>query len=148
MDQTPTPISPKKKSKRLGLILGGVIIAGAIIGVTVASNSSTLPKMATLATPTTTVASAATSAATAHTTEVVSAPSQTANAYQEAPVPQTAVLSNNNTYVNSDGATVHSPAYANTVPAGASAQCRDGSYSFSKHRSGTCSRHGGVAVWL
>ena len=35
-----------------------------------------------------------------------------------------------------------------TVPAGATAQCRDGSYSFSEHRRGTCSHHGGVATWL
>jgi large subunit ribosomal protein L22e/Meckel syndrome type 1 protein len=28
------------------------------------------------------------------------------------------------------------------------AQCKDGSYSMSQHRSGTCSRHGGVANWL
>lgn len=36
----------------------------------------------------------------------------------------------------------------NTNPAGpngATAKCRDGSVSFSAHRSGTCSRHGGVA---
>jgi len=32
-------------------------------------------------------------------------------------------------------------------PAGATAKCRDGSYSYSAHRSGTCSHHGGVAVW-
>lgn len=32
-------------------------------------------------------------------------------------------------------------------PGGATAKCRDGSMSFSKHRSGTCSRHGGVAQW-
>jgi hypothetical protein len=31
---------------------------------------------------------------------------------------------------------------------GATARCRDGTYSFSKHRSGTCSHHGGVATWL
>jgi hypothetical protein len=31
---------------------------------------------------------------------------------------------------------------------GASAQCRDGSYSYSHHRSGTCSRHGGVDHWI
>lgn len=59
-------------------------------------------------------------------------------------------LSNNNTYVNSDGDTVHSPAMSTdgSVPAGATAHCRDGSYSFSQHRSGTCSGHGGVASWL
>ena len=32
--------------------------------------------------------------------------------------------------------------------ADATAQCRDGSYSYSQHHSGTCSHHGGVAVWL
>jgi hypothetical protein len=35
-----------------------------------------------------------------------------------------------------------------TPPPGASATCRDGSYSFSTHRSGTCSHHGGVKTWL
>jgi len=39
-------------------------------------------------------------------------------------------------------------ASASSPPPGATARCRDGSYSFSKHRSGTCSHHGGVAVWL
>lgn len=34
------------------------------------------------------------------------------------------------------------------APAGATALCRDGTYSFSAHRSGTCSHHGGVARWL
>jgi hypothetical protein len=33
-------------------------------------------------------------------------------------------------------------------PAGASARCRDGTYSYSRSRRGTCSHHGGVAVWL
>lgn len=32
-------------------------------------------------------------------------------------------------------------------PAGAIAQCKDGTYSHSKVRSGACSRHGGVAKW-
>jgi hypothetical protein len=35
-----------------------------------------------------------------------------------------------------------------TAPSGASAQCRDGTYSFSSSRRGTCSRHGGVAIWF
>jgi hypothetical protein len=30
----------------------------------------------------------------------------------------------------------------------ATAQCRDGSYSYSQHRSGTCSHHGGVDHWI
>jgi hypothetical protein len=33
-------------------------------------------------------------------------------------------------------------------PAGATARCHDGTYSFSLHHSGTCSYHGGVATWL
>ncbi len=33
-------------------------------------------------------------------------------------------------------------------PAGATARCKDGTYSFSATRSGTCSHHGGVADWL
>jgi hypothetical protein len=33
-------------------------------------------------------------------------------------------------------------------PAGATAVCRDGDYSFSTHHTGTCSGHGGVRQWL
>ena len=33
-------------------------------------------------------------------------------------------------------------------PPGGTAQCRDGTYSYLQHHSGTCSHHGGVAVWL
>lgn len=62
--------------------------------------------------------------------------------------PNTTNLSNDNYYVNAAGNTVHSPAYADSVPAGASARCRDGTYSFSQSRRGTCSHHGGVAEWL
>lgn len=36
----------------------------------------------------------------------------------------------------------------NSAPQGATALCRDGTYSFSQHRSGTCSHHGGVSKWL
>ncbi|MGA0601759.1 DUF3761 domain-containing protein [Caulobacter sp. KR2-114] len=52
------------------------------------------------------------------------------------------------TYVNSDGVTVHRPVQATQPPPGATAQCRDGSYSFSLHHRGTCSYHGGVMRWL
>jgi uncharacterized protein with FMN-binding domain len=34
------------------------------------------------------------------------------------------------------------------APPNATAQCKDGTYSFSAHRSGTCSHHGGVKTWL
>jgi len=52
------------------------------------------------------------------------------------------------TYVNVSGHCVHRPMRAASAPPGASAQCRDGSYSFSEHHRGTCSHHGGVAAWL
>ena len=51
-------------------------------------------------------------------------------------------------YINSFGQKVQSPTYYNSVPAGATALCRDGTYSFSRNRRGTCSHHGGVARWL
>lgn len=47
-------------------------------------------------------------------------------------------------YLNVDGNCVHRPS---DNPSGASAKCRDGSYSYSQHRQGTCSGHGGVAAW-
>ena len=51
-------------------------------------------------------------------------------------------------YLNSSGNCVHRPEQAKRPPEGATAQCRDGTYSFSQHRQGTCSHHGGVAAWL
>ena len=53
-------------------------------------------------------------------------------------------------YTNSQGEWVPSPTFTpdGQPPAGASARCRDGSYSFSRSRRGTCSWHGGVARWL
>lgn len=50
-------------------------------------------------------------------------------------------------YINVDGVRVPSPVFSTTRPEGSTARCRDGSYSFSQHRRGTCSWHGGVAVW-
>lgn len=51
-------------------------------------------------------------------------------------------------YTNSRGERVQSPTYYQTAPAGATALCSDGTYSFSRSRRGTCSHHGGVARWL
>jgi hypothetical protein len=73
-------------------------------------------------------------------------------AYQQDAVPNpcpTGGLTNNNHYTNVDRNVIHSPATCNdgSVPAGATARCRDGTYSFSQNRRGTCSGHGGVAQW-
>ena len=53
-------------------------------------------------------------------------------------------------YINSQGNWVPSPTRTanGQPPAGASARCRDGTFSFSQSRRGTCSHHGGVAEWL
>jgi uncharacterized membrane protein YgcG len=56
--------------------------------------------------------------------------------------------SGGDTYTNVDGNQVHVPVQAPSAPAGATARCRDGSWSFSQNHSGTCSHHGGVAQWL
>jgi hypothetical protein len=66
------------------------------------------------------------------------------------PAPSESQLVEHGSYINKDGIRVHSPAHTKNgeQPAGASAQCRDGSYSFSKHHQGTCSHHGGVSRWL
>jgi hypothetical protein len=48
-------------------------------------------------------------------------------------------------YKNVSGTCVHSPT-SNSI--GATAKCRDETYSYSQHVSGTCSRHGGVARWI
>lgn len=51
-------------------------------------------------------------------------------------------------YTNSQGERVQSPTKYDKVPEGATALCRDGTYSFSRSRRGTCSHHGGVKRWL
>jgi hypothetical protein len=51
-------------------------------------------------------------------------------------------------YTNSKGEKIKSPAPAATVPADATAACKDGTYSFSKQKSGTCNGHKGVKKWL
>ena len=48
-------------------------------------------------------------------------------------------------YKNVSGRCVKRPSRS---PAGATAKCRDGTYSYFQHASGTCSHHGGVARWI
>ncbi|WP_084068950.1 DUF3761 domain-containing protein [Paraburkholderia heleia] len=71
-----------------------------------------------------------------------------AHAYQPSS-PDESQLQEHGHYVNHDGHLVHAPAHSRngSAPIGATARCGDGTYSFSQHRSGTCSRHHGVAEW-
>jgi hypothetical protein len=80
---------------------------------------------------------------------VVRQPAQS-TASERLPAPtQPSGTSSDDYYTNTYGERVRRPTFSNDgAPAGASAQCRDGSYSFSRSRRGTCSHHGGVARWL
>lgn len=69
-------------------------------------------------------------------------------ASRHTPPQHATVYSSDDYYTNVDGERVHRPVHTASRPAGATAQCRDGSYSFSRHRQGTCSHHGGVSVWF
>jgi hypothetical protein len=60
--------------------------------------------------------------------------------------PANAYQCNDRHYRNSDGETVHSPS-CDGQEKRHTAVCRDGSESYSRHRRGTCSHHGGVAKW-
>ena len=56
------------------------------------------------------------------------------------------------TYTNRDGCEVPRPEQPKgpgcTKPPEATARCRDGDWSFSQHRQGTCSHHRGVGCWV
>lgn len=51
-------------------------------------------------------------------------------------------------YRNSQVQEIQSPTYYNSPPNRATAECYDGTYSFSANHRGTCSHHGGVKRWL
>jgi hypothetical protein len=78
-------------------------------------------------------------------TQTNSSTSQTPDNNQQATTPS---QPKPHTYTNRSGQRVQSPTKSSSVPAGATAQCRDGSYSFSQNHRGTCSHHGGVGKWL
>jgi len=51
-------------------------------------------------------------------------------------------------YTAKSGDHVHRPMHAQHQPTGATAKCRDQTWSFSENHRGTCSHHGGVQQWL
>ena len=133
------------------LLIGlGSFFSLAVVG------AATSPPVATTQQPTPTVLSAqvaATPAATATPTPTQTAPPTPTPKPTIVATPKPAVVSapiscGAGYYRNTYGNCVLSPVQAATAPAGASAQCVDGTYSFSQTRRGTCSHHGGVASWL
>jgi hypothetical protein len=98
--------------------------------------------------PTPTAAAAQPAPTTAAPTTEAAAPPQAADPTTPAAQQQQQSACGGDYYINSDGNCVHRPVQAPGPPAGATARCNDGTWSFSQHRSGTCSGHGGVAEWL
>lgn len=90
----------------------------------------------------TTLAALAAAAGTAAQPAPAHAPSATARVATVAPACKSGY------YKNVSSHCVRRPTKASRVPAGATAKCRDATYSFSEHASGTCSHHGGVARWI
>lgn len=130
-------------AKRVAAIAAGILVLGVIASASGNHQQQVVP-------PTSTPTSAQTipveTSKPAQTVTTAPPPTTT-----PAPAANTSSgLSNTNTYTNSDGNAVHSPAYSTdgSIPEGATAKCSDGTYSFSQHHSGTCSHHGGVATWL
>ncbi|MEU4667118.1 DUF3761 domain-containing protein [Amycolatopsis sp. NPDC023774] len=144
--------------RKLGLVLAaGLLVAGCGAAPAPAGSGGVVPPVTTALLPTTATSPATTSAtpttessastistptyvASETTTSKVTAPKTTAAAPKTTPAACGADY-----YRNSSGACVHRPSSSS---AGATAKCKDGSYSYSQHRSGTCSGHGGVLTWI
>lgn len=151
--------------KKLALVLAaGLIVAGCGVGTVPAKDSGGLgvvvpPTSSTYSippysdpTPTTTATLTPTVPVSQSAPPVQNPPKTTAP--QPAPKPKAAPKTTAppkqpecgaDYYRNVDGTCVHRPS---DNPAGATALCKDGSYSYSQHRQGTCSGHGGVRTWL
>ena len=109
-------------------------------------NTIALLQTAETAAASTTSAQRSRTVSTPQTSRTVGTTSETPRTKSVATA-DTPARSSSRSYVNVDGIRVQSPTFSDTKPADASARCRDGSYSFSLNRRGTCSHHGGVAEW-
>jgi hypothetical protein len=120
------------------------------VSTTAATRSTTTIPVTTAAPTTTTVRVLPTTVAP---TTTVSSPTTRAPALEPAPAPPATPVTpaptgcGADSYVNSSGACILRPYAAPAPPAGATAMCNDGTYSFSAHHSGSCSHHGGVAIF-
>lgn len=123
------------------MIITGLIVVAAGVAAAMRSNFRWMRRGAVGAVCAAAFSVALAGAATAQ------APVAAATAHQPAAVHEIADCGSD-AYVNSDGQCIHDPNSSATAPAGATAQCEDGTYSFSTHQSGTCSGHGGVSRWL
>ncbi|HWE89560.1 MAG TPA: DUF3761 domain-containing protein [Pseudonocardiaceae bacterium] len=124
--------------------LGGVLLAGCGATLPAPSGPAVLTTTPSTSHPTSDpVTPVATVAPVVTTTRTPAPATQPPDTTQQA-----AEDCGSDSYLNVDGACVHDPVRAPAAPPGATAQCKDGTYSFSKHHSGTCSGHHGVEQWL
>ncbi|SFW66860.1 DUF3761 domain-containing protein [Amycolatopsis australiensis] len=148
--------------KKLGLILtAGLLVAGCGVGavppkdagsVGLLETSTSTSSTPTYSVPETTPASETPVVTTTPAEAPAVAPPPVTSAAKPKTAPKTTAQAvpkpaecGADYYRNSAGNCVHRPS---DNPAGATAQCKDGTYSYSQHRSGTCSGHGGVRTWL
>ncbi|WP_304512145.1 DUF3761 domain-containing protein [Amycolatopsis sp. GM8] len=150
-------MSAKRLSSWVGAFALGAVLAGC--GVTTPSTPVTPPTTTTISSSAVAPVAPAPVITTTTTPPAAAAP---APVVQQAPPPpaahttakrttettQKAAVGCSGGYINVDGNCVPRPTHADSPPAGATAHCKDGTYSFSQHRQGTCSGHGGVAQWL
>ncbi|WP_409494063.1 DUF3761 domain-containing protein [Amycolatopsis sp. cmx-11-12] len=159
-----------KRTTKLGMALAiGLLVAGGCGVETVPSGrvtpqSGSVSTSSTLSTPTSSWAPPTTTTATPTPTSQQFVPPTTAAVEvpkQVEPPPSKARPKTTPTakapslaecgsdyYRNTDGVCVHRPATGPGAADGATALCKDGSYSYSQNRRGTCSGHGGVRTWL
>jgi hypothetical protein len=121
-------------------IIGGLVTLVLVVAGISAGNSSSQNSNLTVPTSTNTTSQTTPATTTIQPAPVVTPPTPTYTA------PTQPVGCPNDMYTNGAGNEVCNPYNSPTIPSGASAKCRDGSYSFSQSRSGTCSHHDGVAV--
>jgi hypothetical protein len=128
---------------RLPLAAIGVVFAVLLSACsTTATPGVTAPTDTLGTTVQTTTAAPATTATTATTTTTVAPTTRVKPAAPKHVVPKPKPAAPKTTHAKPKKKPA--PSY----PAGATAVCNDGTLSYSKHRSGTCSHHGGVATWL
>ncbi len=85
----------------------------------------------------------------AKTAAAAAAPASTETAAPAAAAPAAAPAPASSAAASKAAPAAKSTATAgNTDPTGATAKCKDGTYSKSKHHKGACSHHGGVAEFL